>query len=148
MMRRLRPGVLDNLGLIEALKDEIDAWNSRNIETHCDFNYSGELESLDEYSNIMLYRIVQEGLTNITKHASAGHVQIEMKQAGQSLQLIINDNGKGIDLHQAGNIRGLGLIGMRERVETIEGVFNIESAPGKGFCIRITVPLNKVAEQV
>jgi len=148
MMRRLRPGVLDSLGLIEALKDEIDAWNSRNIETHCDFNYSGELGNLDEYSNIMLYRIVQEGLTNITKHASAGHVQIEMKQAGQSLQLIINDNGKGIDVHQAGNIRGLGLIGMRERVETIEGVFNIESAPGKGFCIRITVPLNKVAEQV
>jgi signal transduction histidine kinase len=147
MMRRLRPGVLDNLGLIEALKDEIDAWNSRNTETHCDFNYSGKLENLDEYSNIMLYRIVQEGLTNISKHAGASHVQIEMKQSGQSLQLIINDNGRGIDMHQAGNIRGMGLIGMRERVETIEGIFTIESAPGKGFCIRITVPLDGVTEQ-
>ena len=150
MMRRLRPGVLDNLGLIEALKDEIDAWNSRNAETHCDFNYSGMLENLSEYSNIMLYRIVQEGLTNVTKHASASHVLIEMKRTEQSIQLIINDNGKGINLHQSGNIRGLGLIGMRERVEAIEGIFNIESAPGKGFCIRIiiSIPLNEVEEQV
>jgi signal transduction histidine kinase len=147
MMRRLRPGVLDNLGLIEALKDEIDAWNSRNTETHCDFNYSGDLENLDDYSNIMLYRIVQEGLTNITKHAAASHVGIEMIQQGPLLQLIINDNGRGIDLQQSKNIKGLGLIGMRERVETIEGDFNIESAPGKGFCIRITVPLDGIAEQ-
>ena len=147
MMRRLRPGVLDNLGLIEALKDEIDAWNSRNTETHCDFNYSGNLENLDDYSNIMLYRIVQEGLTNISKHASASHVTIEMKQVGQSLQLVINDNGRGIDMDQSKNIKGLGLIGMRERVETIEGDFNIESSPGKGFCIRITVPLDGAAEQ-
>ncbi len=147
MMRRLRPGVLDNLGLIEALKDEIDAWNSRNIETQCEFNYSGELQNLDEHSNIMLYRIVQEGLTNIAKHAAASHVLIEMQQLGNTLQLVINDNGRGIELNPARNIKGLGLIGMRERVETIDGDFNIESAPGKGFRIKITVPLNRTAEQ-
>jgi len=147
MMRRLRPGVLDNLGLIEALKDEIDAWNNRNIETQCEFNYSGELQDLDEHSNIMLYRIVQEGLTNISKHAAASHVLIEIQQLGKTLQLVINDNGKGIDLNPAKNIKGLGLIGMRERVETIDGNFSIESAPGKGFRIKITVPLNRTAEQ-
>jgi signal transduction histidine kinase len=147
MMRRLRPGVLDNLGLIEALKDEIDAWNSRNIETQCEFNYSGELQNLDEHSNIMLYRIVQEGLTNIAKHAAASHVLIEMQQLGNTLQLVINDNGRGIELNPARNIKGLGRIGMRERVETIDGDFNIESAPGKGFRIKITVPLNRTAEQ-
>jgi len=143
MMRRLRPGVLDNLGLIEALKDEIDAWNSRNKETHCDFNYSGELQGLDEYSNIMLYRIVQEGLTNITKHATASLVQIDMRRDGDLLRLTISDNGKGIDMEQVKNLRGLGLIGMRERVETINGHFDIESAPGKGFSIKIMVPLQK-----
>ena len=147
MMRRLRPGVLDNLGLIEALKDEIDAWNSRNIETHCEFSYSGELQNLDEHSSIMLYRIVQEGLTNISKHAAASHVLIEIQRLGKFLQLVINDNGRGIDLDQARNIKGLGLIGMRERVETIDGDFNIESAPGKGFRIKITVPLNRAVEQ-
>lgn len=147
MMRRLRPGVLDNLGLIEALKDEIAAWNSRNIETQCKFNYSGKLQNLDEHGNIMLYRIVQEGLTNISKHAAASHVLIEMHQLGKTLQLVINDNGKGIDLSPARSIKGLGLIGMRERVETIDGDFNIESAPGKGFCIKITVPLNAAIEQ-
>lgn len=147
MMRRLRPGVLDNLGLIEALKDEIDAWNSRNIETLCEFSYSGELQNLDDYSNIMLYRVVQEGLTNITKHAAASHVLIEIQQLGKNLQLVINDNGRGIEMDQATNVKGLGLIGMRERVETIDGDFNIESAPGRGFRIRITVPLNGATEQ-
>lgn len=147
MMRRLRPGVLDNLGLIEALKDEIDAWNSRNTGTQCDFKYSGEFDQLDEYSNIMLYRIVQEGLTNISKHAAASDVQIEMQQRDQSLQLTINDNGKGIDMNQASNIKGLGLIGMRERVESIDGDFNIQSAPGRGFSINITVPLNNMTGQ-
>jgi signal transduction histidine kinase len=61
------------------------------------------------------------------------------------LRLTISDNGEGIDIEQAKNFRGLGLIGMRERVETIEGDFNIESAPGKGFSIKITVPLQKQA---
>jgi signal transduction histidine kinase len=143
MMRRLRPTILDNLGLVEALKDEIDAWNSRNPETHCDFIYTGDLGHLDEHSNIMLYRIVQESLTNIAKHASADHVQVKINQHEKQLQLSIEDNGKGVDLNDTGRSKGLGLIGMRERVETIGGDFEIQSAPGKGFLICISVPLEK-----
>ncbi len=143
MMRRLRPTILDNLGLVEALKDEIDAWNSRHPETRCDFNYTGDLDNLDEQSNIMLYRIVQESLTNIAKHAVSNHVSVSISQQDDQLQLVIEDNGKGVDLIDSGKHKGLGLIGMRERVETIDGRFEIISSPGKGFLIRITVPFKK-----
>ncbi len=143
MMRRLRPTILDNLGLVEALKDEIDAWNNRHPETHCEFQYEGELDELDEHTNIMLYRIVQESLTNIAKHASANLVSITINQHNGQLQLIIKDNGKGVDLQQTNKHKGLGLIGMRERVETIDGSFEIISTPQQGFLISITVPFKK-----
>lgn len=143
MMHRLRPSILDNLGLVEALKDEIDAWNGRHPETHCDFNYSGNLNELDEHTNIMLYRIVQESLTNITKHAKADFVSVTINQHGKQLHLIIKDNGKGADVSSVGKNKGLGLIGMRERVETINGSFEIISSSEKGFLIHITVPFKK-----
>ncbi len=143
MMRRLRPSILDNLGLVEALKDEIDAWNSRHPETHCDFNYTGDLDELDEHTNIMLYRIVQESLTNISKHAMADFVSVTINQHGKQLHLIIKDNGKGADITGAGKNKGLGLIGMRERVETINGSFEIISSSGEGFLIHINVPFKK-----
>jgi len=141
MMRRLRPDVLDNLGLIEALKDEIAAWNSRNKEARCVFNYSGEMEDLGENTGIMLYRIVQEALTNVTRHSHADHVYIELHQRNGLLQLTIMDNGQGARHEAVSGKKGLGLIGMRERVETINGNINIEARAGKGFFIRITVPI-------
>ena len=146
MMRRLRPGILDNLGLIEALKDEIEAWNSRNPQAHCDFNDSGETGNLDENTGIMLYRIVQEALTNITKHADATQVSIEIRQQHEHLNLLIRDDGNGVDLDASGSGKGLGLIGMRERVETINGKIKFHSQPGDGFCIDITVPVSTVSE--
>ncbi len=144
-MRRLRPTILDNLGLVEALKDEIDAWSSRHSETRCQFDYSGDLDELDEQINIMLYRIVQESLTNIAKHAAADSVSVAIIQRGKQIQLVIEDNGKGVDLTGTDKNKGLGLIGMRERVETIEGSFEIVSSPGNGFKININAPLKRAA---
>ncbi len=146
MMRRLRPGILDNLGLIEALKDEIEAWNSRNPQAYCSFTDRGEIENLDENTGIMLYRIVQEALTNVTKHAGATQVSIEISRQNDFLKLVIRDNGAGIDLDAGGNGNGLGLIGMRERVETINGKIRIRSRPGEGFCIDISVPVSDSVE--
>jgi len=141
MMRRLRPSILDNLGLVEALKDEIEAWCSRHPETRYVFDYTGNLDALDEQTNIMLYRIVQESLTNIAKHASADFVSIKIEQLDEQLNLIIEDNGAGTNLTGSDKSKGLGLIGMRERVETIDGSFEIISSPGHGFKIDINVPL-------
>ncbi|MCW8853588.1 MAG: histidine kinase [Gammaproteobacteria bacterium] len=143
MMHRLRPNILDNLGLVEALKDEIDAWQSRNTDTTCDLKYSGDLSRLDDRTNISLYRIIQECLTNISKHASARNVHIELSEVNENILLTIKDDGTGFDIHSPG--RGLGLIGMRERVTSLQGKMEIETTPGTGFSITISAPLiNKI----
>jgi len=139
MMHRLRPGILDNLGLVEALKDEIKSWESRTPSTKCDFTFSENLSTLSEHINITLYRIVQECLTNITKHANASDVSIVLSKKENTLLLEVSDNGAGFDM-QSHN-RGLGLIGMRERVESLNGHLQIESKINKGVIIKISVPL-------
>jgi len=124
MMRRLRPGILDNLGLIEAFKDEISAWNGRNKVAHAELIYGGSMARLNDNIAIMHYRIVQEALSNISKHASASQVRIEIGMKNHVLSLRINDNGQGMVLAES-RPQGLGLIGMRERVETINGTIHI-----------------------
>jgi len=140
MMQRLRPGVLDDLGLVEALKEELSAWQGRNpeIETHLDV--AGNLDGLDERINITIYRIVQECLTNITRHAGASRVSISLSGNVDSLALSVSDNGQG--LNQSLPRDGLGLIGMRERAEGLGGEFMLKSEPGAGAKIHIRIPLN------
>lgn len=146
MMHRLRPGILDNLGLVEALRDEIKSWLSRNIDTRCEFNTQGELSNLGEHINITLYRIVQECLTNISKHAHANKVEIELNNQGKQLQLKVKDNGVGFQMQAKegglGFTRGLGLIGMRERVVSLQGRLALDSEPGQGVSVIISIPLN------
>ena len=139
MMHRLRPSILDNLGLVEALKDEIEAWKSRNTGTACDFICSGDLIGLDERTNIGLYRIVQECLTNISRHASANNVHIELCNMGNNILLKVTDNGSGFDKRSFSS--GLGLIGIRERVASLNGGMVLDTESGKGLSITITVPL-------
>ena len=139
MMQRLRPGILDDLGLVEALKDALAAWQERNPDTPCLFNVSGDLASLGERINITVYRIVQECLTNITKYAQAGNVTIALTGAADRLILDIKDDGRGMDLSIPRT--GLGLIGMRERVEALGGEFTLDSSDGEGLSIMISVPL-------
>ena len=139
MMQRLRPGILDDLGLVEALKDALDAWQERNPETQCLFNVSGDLASLGERINITVYRIVQECLTNITKHAQAENVTIALSRTTDRLLLDIKDDGQGMDVSLPRS--GLGLIGMRERVESLGGEFSLDAREGEGLSIMISVPL-------
>jgi len=139
MMHRLRPGILDNLGLVEALKDEIAAWDTRSTHTEYVFNYSGELHALGERINITLYRVVQECLTNISKHASANMVKITLVNDNKKILLTVADDGVGFEKNFSSN--RLGLIGIRERVKSLSGQLEIESAPGKGVVITIKIPV-------
>lgn len=139
MMHRLRPGILDNLGLVEALKDEIAAWDTRSAHTEYVFNYSGELHALGERINITLYRVVQECLTNISKHASANMVKITLVNDNKKILLTVADDGVGFEKNFSSN--RLGLIGIRERVKSLSGQLEIESAPGKGVVITIKIPV-------
>ena len=143
MMQRLRPGVLDDLGLIAAIEEEVNAWQQRHKTVDLQFNVGGDVSALEETINISVYRIVQEALTNISKHSEATRVTIELaKQECDDtacLLLKIEDNGGGMDPGQRN--RGLGLLGMRERIEAINGSFSIHSEPGKGLRLLARVPL-------
>ena len=143
MMQRLRPGVLDDLGLIAAIEEEVSAWQQRHKSVDLQFNVGGDVSALEETINISVYRIVQEALTNISKHSEATRVTIELaKQECDDtacLLLKIEDNGGGMDPGQRN--RGLGLLGMRERIEAINGSFSIHSEPGKGLRLLARVPL-------
>jgi len=140
MMQRLRPGVLDDLGLVEAIRDEFSAWKDRHPDIACTFNATGAPDNAGERINITVYRVIQEGLTNIAKHAHASHVTIDLTQEQDQLLLVIQDNGRGMDLSFPR--AGLGLIGMRERVEALGGEISLETAEGQGLTVRITIPLD------
>jgi len=146
MMHLLRPSVLDNLGLVEALKDEVQTWNKRKPETVCIHDFKGDLTGLGERINITIYRIVQECLTNIAKHAEAKHVAIKVINDSQKIQLNINDDGKGMDIDSKDSNPGLGLIGMRERIQALDGTFYYETSVNDGFHIFIIIPHHSIED--
>ena len=149
MMRRLRPPALDELGLITALQDMIDDWNSHHEETFCSFSFEGDMEILDGEISISLYRIVQESLTNVVKHAEASNVKIRIAiidyNNSQYVDMVIEDNGRGFD--NTVTRPGLGLLGMRERVAVLQGSLQLDTRPGAGVRITITLPLTRTVSE-
>jgi PAS domain S-box-containing protein len=143
LMRQLRPDSLDLLGLTETLKELISNWQQRYPEINCTFTTSGEIPQLGETSNITLYRVVQECLTNIAKYANATEVLITLTTdpVNQTVILTVCDNGSGIHQDNRGLQRGIGLIGMRERAQALQGNLQIHSSPQQGTQIIFTIPL-------
>lgn len=145
MMHRLRPSVLDELGLIKALQNMIDDWNGRQDDVFCDFTFSDIPSDLSESLKISLFRIIQESLTNVLKHASANTVSITMSKVmlngTEKINLTIEDDGVGLDENKT--MSGLGLPGMKERAEMNEGTFEIFNKENKGLKIEVIVPVIK-----
>jgi signal transduction histidine kinase len=144
MMRRLRPVALDELGLVTALECLVDSWRERSPEIDFDLKVEGGMDGFAEQLNITLYRLVQEGLTNVAKHAKASIVRIAITRSGTGsdadrVAVSFSDDGAGMDLQR--RRPGLGIVGMRERVESLGGSFHTESAPGSGFRLRATIPV-------
>jgi len=142
MMRQLRPAILDEFGLISALQEMIDDWNSRHEYVFCRFEFKGKFGELGEEVNISIYRVIQESLTNIVKHAQATDVTVCLERVENDpsynfgVKLLIKDNGIGFD---EVNQRGLGLLGMRERVEALKGTFTMTSAINEGVEIIVSL---------
>jgi PAS domain S-box-containing protein len=141
----LRPTVLDDFGLTIALN-----LLGREFEKAHKIPVRVELgdpvgKHLDPQIEIALYRIAQESLTNIAKHANASHVALRLALNGSRVVLTVNDNGKGFDLrdvpHSQKSGHGLGLISMRERTELLGGTWEIQSAPHEGTTIHVTIPV-------
>lgn len=139
VLRRLRPAGLDELGLSAALEHLADHWRSRNSATSVTLDTGGDIDHLAEKENITCYRLVQEALNNVTRHARATRVSIHVARGADGVELVVRDDGVGA-LNE-GAAPGLGLVGMRERVEALGGRIDITSPPGGGFEIRAGFPV-------
>ena len=145
LIRQLRPVGLDDLGLVAALENCVNEWRSRLPMTQIDMVCAAELDSLTESRALVLFRLVQEALTNVARHSSATRVRIEIGHAAaaQGIDISIADNGRGADL--SAHRSGLGLIGMRERVAALGGSIAVSGASGPaGFEVRAFLPLQDV----
>ena len=145
--RELRPAVLDDLGLVPALHSFVKAFSKRTrINVHLKV-FAG-VEELNNNSRTTLYRVAQESLTNVARHAKAGRVDISIQKLDGGICMKIKDDGKSFPVEKVLNARGgkrLGLLGMRERVEMVGGHFAIVSAPGQGTTITAQIPAGKPA---
>jgi len=141
LVRRLRPEVLDMLGLHGAVEEM--AGHYRNSGIDVDFDADGDFASIGNDLAISAYRIVQEALSNVMKHAHAGHVGIALalSEADRMLRIEVRDDGAGFDPAVASE--GIGIIGMRERVAALGGTMDVHSAPGAGTRVAIALPLQQ-----
>ncbi len=141
IIKQLRPGSLDDLGLSETLRDFVNNVQAQNTNLAIHLNLSGELKNLGETLNINIYRMVQEAINNAIKHAEATQMTIDLAitKTG-ALQLTISDNGIGMDINAVDQTNHFGLLGMRERVQGLHGSFNVNSALGNGTTIDIHIP--------
>jgi two-component system sensor histidine kinase UhpB len=141
LLTRLRPPSLDSLGLAGALRELCETWEAQTGAV-CGLRLHLPPQALDDAVAVTVFRLVQEGLTNVARHADADAVRIELQAAGwpqQALWLHLEDNGRGLpDGGPAG--QGLGLAGMRERVDALQGRLWLETAAGGGLRIRVCLP--------
>ncbi len=143
--RDLRPAVLDDLGLIPALHSFMKSYLERTGVRVRLTAFLG-VEEIDGAKRTVLYRIAQEALTNVAKHAQASRVDVTIQKLAGTVCMTIQDNGKSFPVDQilgSGKNRRLGLLGMRERVEMVGGTLRIESALGKGTLIQAQMPITQ-----
>lgn len=146
LSRSLVPSTLGDLGLVESIKELVNTINrTRSLKVSFFAGLFAEIK-VPENHKLMLFRIVQEQLNNIAKHAEASVVVIHLQNDGNELQLEITDDGKGFD--EAKIKRGLGLTNMRNRAETLGGTFEIISEPGDGCTLRVIIPETMPGTQV
>ena len=146
--RELHPSLLQYSGLPAALKSYCTEFGEA-AGLDISFSSAGSFDNLDPHVSLHVFRIVQEALHNVVKHAQVSSASLQVERSGGELQLIISDNGVGIDANRSHSKPGLGLISMRERTRLLGGQIQIDSAPGNGTAIKVTlenpqVPLNGV----
>ncbi len=138
----LRPGILDNLGLTAAIEWQTEEFASRT-GIDCRLDCLEEFADLDQARTTACFRILQETLTNVARHANATEVHISLKRQADNLILEICDNGKGISDKEVRDRTSIGLLGMKERAHAMGGVFDIDGLPGKGTRVLVSIPLDE-----
>ncbi len=140
MAFRLRPGVLDDLGLVDAL-DWYTTDFERRTEITCVFEYD-KVPSLSETMATAAYRITQEAMTNVARHAFASRVEVVLKARNGTLKLAVVDDGRGFNPLELSHAEGLGVAGMRERASLVGGTLEVDSQADKGTRVLFTAPVD------
>ena len=139
---QLRPKLLDDLGLSAAIE-----WQAREFEQHsgipCAIHSEPDDIVVDRARSTALFRIFQETLTNVARHAGASRVEVVLQDLGGSVEMTVNDDGKGIGPGEATDGRSLGIVGMRERVRSLGGHLEVRGRPGRGTTVRVSIPSGK-----
>jgi signal transduction histidine kinase len=141
----LRPSILDDLGLVAAIE-----WQTREFQTRtkirCETRLCVEHVVANADQGTAMFRILQEILTNVARHAQASKVRVSLKYQAQNLSLEVKDNGRGIQSEQLAGRQSLGLLAMRERAAFLGGQFAISGRPGKGTTVTVRIPVPPTAE--
>lgn len=144
ILRRLRPAGLDELGLAAALESCVNHWRLRMPDAVIQLTLSDELDSLNEPEALTVYRVVQEALTNASRHANASRIEVSLAcepavGGRRHLRLAVSDNGRGAP--DEASTPGFGLSAMRERVELLGGTLRVTTAPQAGFTLAVELPV-------
>jgi signal transduction histidine kinase len=141
----LRPGVLDDLGLVAAME-----WQTADFERRsgirCTIRAPIDDQLIEPSVSTTMFRILQESLTNVARHSGASSVTVTLEHADESLVLEIRDNGVGIRTPETVNVRSIGLVGMRERAQLVGGEFRISGSSGSGTTVRVQIPFAAAAQ--
>jgi len=137
----LRPGILDDLGLTSAIEWQVSEFSKRTgIECELNINFSDD-DGITQDVSTAIYRILQEALTNIIRHAYASKTWVNLMKYGDEIMLEVRDNGKGIAEEEISNARSYGLTGIRERIHLLGGEVKIFGSPNEGTTIMVSIPL-------
>ena len=140
IVTELRPVVLDKLGLVAAME-----WQAREFQERsgiaCETHLPADEISLDSDRATAVFRIFQEALTNVARHANASKVVVDLKREADSLILAVRDNGKGIDEAAIHASNSLGLLGIRERATAFGGNIELTALPERGTCVTVRIPI-------
>jgi two-component system sensor histidine kinase UhpB len=138
MLHKLRPGGLDELGFVAALHELIDTWRLRHENVVVETTIDGEFSGLAESVQLTLYRVLQESLTNISRHSRADQVSIVVMDKPNQLMLSVSDNGQGFQAER--HPQRFGLAGIRERVDSIDGQLEIVTGEQQGVRVEVVIP--------
>jgi signal transduction histidine kinase len=138
----LRPGLLDDLGLKAAIEWQVEEFRNRT-GIGCELNIDGEYDALDGDRAITIFRIFQEALTNVMRHAKASRVDISLFEKNGNIHMEINDDGRGVTEKAISDSRAFGLIGMRERAYHWGGKVQIRGTGDKGTSVKVSIPLDR-----
>jgi two-component system, NarL family, sensor histidine kinase UhpB len=138
LARQLRPTALDDLGLAAAIAGQVEQLRRSGVET--ELRNEGDFSGLDDDVQLVVYRVAQEALTNAARHGEAQRITVSLRSSDRGVELEVTDDGRGFAFEQSE--RGLGIGGMRERALLIGAELTIESRPGDGTTVRLSIPIS------